>query len=405
MDAVKILVIFLGMFVVIFKYKKSLTLAFALGCIAVAAAYQFELGFALKLAARSAFSKSTLAIVAIYYTVTFLQKMMEARGHIALAEASLLGITNSKRSSAALAPICAGLMPTPGAVIVGGAIVESIYKDSVSNEDKNFITSYYRHIPESFVPTFGSVILACELAKVPPGEFVFYMLPLAFLLIVLGHVMFMRKLPWETGLPGKRGKIQDVKNLFLSLWPVGVIIVCVLLVRVDVYIIAIFVIAAYFFVNKLKIKGIMPLFIASFESKLILSTVFIFIFKDYIFTVGAVESLSAFFSELPLPDYIIFSLIFFTGSVLVGATGIVAIGMPLAYAAIPDGGVPLLVLLSSMAFAAMQISISHICLFLSSTFFKVEVASLIKRTIPVMAVFCALLVGYYLLLDRLKMAS
>ena len=402
MDAVKLLIIFLFMLVIIFRFKKSLAVAFALGCAAVAFAYGFDPVFAAKLAAQSALSRSTLAIVAIYYTVTFLQKMMEAKGHIALAEGALLGLTNSKRFSAAAAPMCAGLMPTPGAVIVGGTIVESIYKDSISNEDKNFITSYYRHIPESFVPTFGSVILACELAKVPTGEFVLYMLPPAVLLILLGHVMFLRKLPQETGLLAATDKAQDVKNLLLSLWPFLLTICLVLLVRIDVYIIVAVMIAAYFFINRFTLKETAPFFKESFESKIILSTIFILIFKDYILSTDAVQSLSALIAGLPLPDYLVFSLIFFIGSAIVGSTAIIAIGLPLAYAAIPDGGVPLLVLLATMAFAAMQISISHICLFLSSTFFKVEVASLIRRTIPVIAVFSVFLIGYYWLLRALN---
>ena len=402
MDAVKLLIIFLMMLVIIFRFKKSLALAFALGCVAVAFAYGFDPIFAAKLAVQSAFSRSTLAIVVIYYTVTFLQKMMEAKGHIALAEGALLGLTNSKRFSAAAAPVCAGLMPTPGAVIIGGTIVQSIYKDSISNEDKNFITSYYRHIPESFVPTFGSVILACALAGVPTGEFVLYMLPMAAVLVLLGYVMFLRKLPKETGLPASADKIRALKALLLSLWPVILIICLVLLVRVDVYVITIAVIAAYVFINRFTWKDIAPFFKDSFESKLILSTIFIMIFKDYILSTDAVESLVALIARLPLPGYLVFSLIFFIGSAIVGVLGIVAIGLPLAYTAIPDGGVPLLILLVGMGFAAMQISISHICLFLSSTFFKVEVASLIKRTIPVIAVYCVFLIGYYWLLLALN---
>ena len=398
MDAVKILVIFLFMLVLIFKFKRGLPLTFALGCLAVAVAYQFAPGFAARLALQSAFSKSTLAIVAIYYTITFLQKMMEVKGHISLAEDSLLGITNNRRISAEVAPMCVGLMPSPGAVVLGGAMVESIYKNDVSNEDKNFITSYFRHVPESFVPTFGSVIIACELAGVPTGKFVLYMLPLALLLVLLGHFMFMRKLPSGTGMPGRKEKLHDVKNLFLSLWPVGIIILFVITANIDVYLVAIFVIILYFFVNKFRFSEIKPFFKAAFEPKIILSTIFILVFKDYILSTDAVESLPRLLSELPLPNYIIFSIIFFIGSVIAGSTAICAIALPLAYAAIPDGGTPLLVLLSTMAFAAMQVSISHICLFLSSAYFKVEVASLIKRTIPIISVFCVGLVLYYLLL-------
>lgn len=400
MDALKILVIFLFMLVLIFKFKRSLTVTFALGCIAVALAYRFDPAVAAKLAIQSAFSHSTLAIIAIYYTITFLQKMLAVKGHISLAEDSLLGLTNSRRTSAAVAPMCVGLMPSPGAVVLGGAMVESIYKGSVSNEDKNFITSYYRHIPESFVPTFGSVVLACELAKVPTGDFVLYMLPLALLLVFLGHVMFMRRLPKETGLPVRKEKVIDIRNLFLSLWPVGLIIFGVMTVDIDVYLVTIFVIILYFFVNKFKFSDIRPFFKAAFEPNVILSTIFMLVFKDYILNTDAVESLPRLFAQLPLPNYLVFSGICFIGSVIAGSTAILAIGLPLAYATIPNGGAPLLVLLSSMAFAAMQVSISHICLFLSSAYFKVEVASLIKRTIPVITVFCILLVGYYLLLTH-----
>ena len=397
-DAVIILIIFLFMLVLIFKFKRSLTVTFAIGCLAVAVAYRFDPVVAAKLAVQSAFSKSTLAIIAIYYTVTFLQKMMEVKGHIALAEDSLLGITNSKRISAEVAPMCVGMMPSPGAVVLAGAMVNSIYKEEVSNEDKNFITSYFRHVPESFAPIYGSVILACELAKVPAGDFVLYMLPLVFLLIVLGHVMVMRRLPKETGLPKKKEKLTDVKNLLLSLWPVGFIIAVVMATNLDVYLVTIGVILLYFLLNKFRFADVKPFFKSAFEPKIILSTIFILIFKDYIMNTEAVESLPRLFAELPLPDYIIFSIIFFVGSVIVGSTAIAAIGIPLAYVPIPDGGTPLLVLLSTMAFAAMQVSISHICLFLSSAYFKVEVASLIKRTIPIITVFCILLVAYYLLL-------
>jgi hypothetical protein len=168
--------------------------------------------------------------------------------------------------------------------------------------------------------------------------------------------------------------------------------------NIDVYIAAIFVVILYFGVNKFRFNDVKPFFISAFDSQIILSTIFILIFKDYILNTYAVESFTLLFSELPLPDYIMFSIIFFVGAVIVGSTAIAAIGIPLAYAAIPDSGAPLLVLLATMAFAGMQVSIAHICLFLSSAFFKVEVASLIKRTIPVITVFCILLTFYYLLL-------
>ena len=50
--------------------------------------------------------------------------------------------------------------------------------------------------------------------------------------------------------------------------------------------------------------------------------------------------------------------------------------MPLAFATIPSGGLPLMVLLMSCTYAAMQISPAHICLFLCCDYFKISIGSL-----------------------------
>ena len=49
------------MLIIIFRFKKSLVLVFALGCVAVALTYSFDPVFAAKLAVQSAFSRSALS--------------------------------------------------------------------------------------------------------------------------------------------------------------------------------------------------------------------------------------------------------------------------------------------------------------------------------------------------------
>lgn len=64
--------------------------------------------------------------------------------------------------------------------------------------------------------------------------------------------------------------------------------------------------------------------------------------------------------------------------------------MPMAMAAMPEGGVPLLVLLMSSAYAAMQISPTHVCLFIAAECFKVNMGGLVKRNIPMILLFLQL---------------
>nr|WP_304055180.1 hypothetical protein [Enterocloster clostridioformis] len=79
-------------------------------------------------------------------------------------------------------------------------------------------------------------------------------------------------------------------------------------------------------------------------------------FKDIITYAGVIHELPVFFGGLPIPLPMVFALIFFFGTIISGSNAIKPLCMPMAMAAMPDAGVPLLVLLMSSAYAAMQVS-------------------------------------------------
>ncbi len=70
----------------------------------------------------------------------------------------------------------------------------------------------------------------------------------------------------------------------------------------------------------------------------------------------------------------------------------------LAFSTILGAGMPLMVLLMSFAYAAMNVSPTHVCLAIISQYFHVSLGSLVKRTIPIIAIYCLASVLYYLLL-------
>ena len=113
------------------------------------------------------------------------------------------------------------------------------------------------------------------------------------------------------------------------------------------------------------------------------------------------EQLPQTLSGLPIPPYLIFTLLFFLGGIISGASGIIALGTPLAFAALPDGGMPLMVLLMCACHAASQISPTHVCLVVASDYYKVTLGELVRQTLPRALLFCVLMVGYYWVLAAL----
>ena len=61
----------------------------------------------------------------------------------------------------------------------------------------------------------------------------------------------------------------------------------------------------------------------------------------------------------------------------------------------PEGGVPLVVLLMCIGHAVSQVSPTHVCLVVASEYFHVSLGELIRQTIPATLLFCLLMLGYY----------
>lgn len=74
------------------------------------------------------------------------------------------------------------------------------------------------------------------------------------------------------------------------------------------------------------------------------------------------------------------------------------IGIPLAYVAMPNGGMPLLVLLCCCSYIAMQVTPTHVCLEIVVAHFGITMGEQVKKTLPVLAIFFIMAVAYYLIL-------
>lgn len=395
MDIIKLVGIFL-LIIVLLKFRLSLAISIACGAVATALLFGLNPINALGIAARSAVSWSTLSLLLIFYLITFLQRMLESRGQLTQAQQALNGLFNNRRVNASLAPIFIGLLPTAGAVTICGAMVDDACGDYLTVEEKTFVTTYFRHIPESFLPTYSSIILATQLSGVPINVFIAGMVPMVLVLVWLGYITYLRKVPKDTGTPPSVDKKQDLKSLWVSLWSLILTIALILVLDMPIYIALIIANLLNIFINKFKFEELRPMFRTAFEGKIMLSTLAIMILKDILTATGVVERLPDFFSQLPIPTAMVFALIFFFGTIVSGSTAIIVLCIPLAFAAMPGGGMPLLVLLNGCAYAAMQLSPTHVCLAVVTEYFHVEMGALVRKTLPIVGCFCAILGVYYI---------
>ncbi len=339
---------------------------------------------ALSLAGQALIATDTIIVVGSFYLVTVLQRMLEQKQHIKAAEQALSDIFNSKRISASVAPSLIGLLPSIGAMPLCAAIIRSTCQDSFDKDDLACITSFYRHIPESFFPAFSNILIALTMAGISAGSFVLGMLPLVASLYIIGYLVYLRKLPKMAIKTAPVAKKRHLWIFIRSIWSIIALIIAITAFNLPVYIATPAVFILNFFIDKFKLAAIPTLLISAFEAPLLLNAVLILIFKDIIAHTGVIYALPEFFSQLPIPLPLIFALIFFFGTVISGNTAIVTICLPMALLAIPDGGLALIVFLMAISYAAMQFSPTHICLFIAADCFDSRFGIIARKNIKLL---------------------
>ena len=380
--------------IILLTLKRPLWQAILGGLLAIVLLWRMPVGAMLGQTARVFTIWSNLSVILALYVITYLQRILEARGQIKLAQKDLNGIFHNRRINAAGAAMFIGLLPSAAAMILCGDIVKDATEGYLEPKEQAYVTSWIRHIPESTLPTYSGVLLMANISGLPMGKFIVGMIVPVIVLFALGYFPYMRRVPKDPGTPKSENRLRDVKNLFGHLWTLLVLIGLILLFKMNVVTAGVIVIAAGLVLYRFSAKDALHMLKSAFEKKLLLNTTLVLVLKEFISWTGILQALPEMMAGMPIPPYLIFAMIFFLGGIISGASGVVAMAAPLAFAAL-EGTVPLMILFMCMAHGASLISPTHVCLVVAADYFHVSMGELIRKTIPASLVFCALMLVYY----------
>ena len=297
MDILKLLLVF-ALVMAIVSAKKAIYIAISAGAVLAWIVYSIPLSDGFQAVIRGATAWDTVSLVIVVYIITFLQNMMAQRHSIDRARKGFSSLFNNRWVDCAAAPIFIGMLPTPNAAFIAGDIVKASAEDYLNHEEKAVVTSYFRHVSESFMPTYNSILTALVISGVAAGEFVVSMLPIVVVIIASGCFWFLRgKVPMSTGLAHEHHAGHDIKEILTGLWPIVFVIMLVVFLKLEVILAATLSLVAYFIIHRYSFAEIRPLFAKSFQPKLYLNTICIMVFKELLEVSGAVNAMTAFFSS------------------------------------------------------------------------------------------------------------
>jgi len=349
----------------------------------------------------SATSMTTIQFILVLFFIMLIENIMSKRGYMNKMLESMTAIFHSKKLNIAAMPALIGLMPSAGGALFSAPIVKKAAENTpLTPLDMAFINNYYRHMMEIFFPTYPTLLLTVQISGVSLGSYMMAMFPIAVLTAVIG-LWFLRKIPnhEEKGeLVSFAAKAKQVLYLLQSLWPLLLMIILIVAFNVPAHISAGLTFVALVLISRMKPKDLLRLFSKATNWHILIMVLGVMVFKDLLYFSGALGQISATVSSLPIPSYLIFVLLFFFISLITGMMmSTVGIALPIALVAMPDWGMPLLVLLTMAAYTGNMITPMHLCSVITCDYYKVDIKNFIIKAIPPYFIILGICIAVYLL--------
>lgn len=396
MEFLKLAIVF-GVIVLLLVCKRPLWQAILGGLAATALFFGILPPDMLKLTGKVVTGWSSLSVLLSLYLITFLQRILESRSQIRLAQEDLNRLFHNRRINIIGACLFIGLLPSATSMLLCAELVKNATDGYLEPKEQAFVSSWFRHIPECTLPTYTSVLLMLSLSGVETARFMAGMIVPVVILGALGYFVYLRKVPTAVDTPKSENRLKDFGRLIGHLWSLILILVLILVFHLQVVLAVLITIVLSIFVYRIRPAELKTFVFSAFEKKMLGNTFLVLVLKEFLAFTGVLTRLPDALSALPLPMYLIFGLLFFLATLINGSTAAIAMGTPLAFAAIP-GGAPLMIYLMCMTHAANQLSPTHICLVVATDYYHVTLGDLVHKTLPLTVTFCVLITLYYNLL-------
>jgi len=345
---------------------------------------------------RTVFGIDCIKLLLITYGLILLQQLMEERDMLSIAEQNLCALTPNPKAGSVISPVITGLLPSPAAVLIAGTMFKKRYEKILPDDVMAFVTTYFRHIPEAFLPVYTNVILMCAVTGTPEWKFLLLMLPYALLNFLLPYFLYLRK----ADMP-EASEYQDIPrhtlffHAFKALWPIFLIIVLILCFHMDTVLAVFLTLGLFLLLNRFPFQKLCRFLKTSLNWNMLLMVITILTFTNILSLTKAPDTLLDLCLSAEIPLFLIYGIIVFAGSVFSNFTAMIPTVFPLAVSTV---GAPaaMTVYLASLGHLANQLCPTHICISLCAEQFKVSINDIFRRTLPVSVIMLVVTTLLYL---------
>lgn len=342
----------------------------------------------------------TLRLLGIVLCALTMSRIMEMKGMLVRLANALEAI--GPKLAIHVTPVVIGLLPLPGGAVISAAAMKDLVRRlGLSAEQATFINFWFRHFCEFATPVYPGIILAGVFLAVPLSVILLHLAPVWLLMLVSGALLswrILRDAPASDRAETTRTSVA--RELARSAWPVALVFALVLL-GLDAAPAFLVTVLSLVLQQRLTLQEVERGLAYGFNLKIIFLLCAVMVFKSVVEASGAAESLLTEMQAGGMSPLIILVVL----PMLIGlSTGLssamVGISIPLVTPFILAGGeLNGLALMVAYGAGGMGYLLSplHLCLVLSTEYFKARLISVYLYLLPLAAAVLAGLVVIYLL--------
>ena len=343
--------------------------------------------------------RQTLTLLAVVASALTLSRLMEVKGLLTNLAATMERL--GPRFAMHLVPATIGLVPMPaGALVSATALRDLADRMGLAPERVTFINYWFRHIWETSLPAYPAIIATSVILSAQLSSVTLTLLPMTALVIALGTVSSYRMLKSNNRYEPKErmSRKSIVYDLLRTSWPILLIVVLVL-AGLDVLIAFPLALALLACQQRAKWPELKIALKYGADLQILFLLYAIMLFKATIEGAGAAYTLFSDMQYIGMPAPVLLTVLPFLMGLATGISmGFVGISLPLLVPFITLGSQVnsyALMLAYMSGYVGVLLSPLHLCLILSTEYFKASFAKVYKLILPPLLAIEAVVVFIY----------
>ncbi|PIU56409.1 MAG: hypothetical protein COS87_02230 [Chloroflexi bacterium CG07_land_8_20_14_0_80_45_17] len=345
-------------------------------------------------------SYQTLKLLAIIASALTLSRLMDVKGLLTSLAATMERI--GPRLALHLVPAVIGLVPMPAGALVSATALRDLAKRmGLTPEQATFINYWFRHLWEYSLPLYPAIITTSVILSVQLSSVMLTLLPMTALVIALGTVSSYRMLKPNKSRETKERMSKNIAyTLLRASWPI-LLVVALVLLGLDAVIAFPLTLALLALQQRVKWPESKMALKYGLDPKILFLLYAIMLYKATIEGSDAAYALFSDMQNIGLPALTVLAALPFLMGFATGiGMGFVGISLPLLVPFLTLGSELnsyALLLAYTSGMVGLLLSPVHLCLILSTEYFKASLARVYRYILPpLLAIEAVAVLIYYI---------